>query len=44
VVVVGCSHPGVGEIIYAASEFGKVYGVIGGLHGFHDFNRLRVYL
>ena len=40
-VVVGCSHPGVGEIIDAASRFGKVYGVIGGFHGFHDFNRLR---
>jgi 7,8-dihydropterin-6-yl-methyl-4-(beta-D-ribofuranosyl)aminobenzene 5'-phosphate synthase len=40
-VVVGCSHPGVGEIIDAASTFGKVYGVIGGFHGFHDFNRLR---
>jgi 7,8-dihydropterin-6-yl-methyl-4-(beta-D-ribofuranosyl)aminobenzene 5'-phosphate synthase len=39
-VVVGCSHPGVGEILDAASRFGKVYGVIGGFHGFHDFNRL----
>jgi len=40
-VVVGCSHPGVGEIIDAASRFGEIYGVIGGFHGFHDFNRLR---
>ena len=40
-VMVGCSHPGVGEIIDAASRFGKVYGVIGGFHGFHDFSRLR---
>jgi len=39
-VVVGCSHPGVGEIIDAASRFGKVYGVIGGFHGFRDFSRL----
>ena len=39
-VMVGCSHPGVGEIIDAASNFGKVYGVIGGFHGFRDFNRL----
>jgi len=39
-VMVGCSHPGVGEIIDAASKFGKVYGVIGGFHGFRDFNRL----
>jgi len=40
-VVVGCSHPGVGEIINAASEFGKVYGIVGGFHGFHDFDKLR---
>jgi len=39
-VVVGCSHPGVGEILDAASRFGKVYGVIGGFHGFHSFSRL----
>jgi len=41
VVVVGCSHPGVGEIIDAASEFGKVYGIIGGLHGFREFDRVQ---
>jgi len=41
VVMVGCSHPGVSEIIQAASQFGKVSGIVGGLHGFHDFDRLR---
>jgi len=41
VVVTGCSHPGVGEILRAASRFGKVSGIVGGLHGFHDFDRLR---
>ena len=41
VVVTGCSHPGVGEILNVASQFGNVYGLIGGLHGFHDFDRLR---
>ena len=41
VVVVSCSHPGVSEIFQAASQFGKVYGIVGGLHGFHDFDRLR---
>lgn len=41
VVVVGCSHPGVGQIIHVASEFGKVCGIVGGLHGFSDFDRLR---
>ena len=39
-VVVGCSHPGVGNILDAASRFGKIYGIIGGLHGFHNFKRL----
>ena len=39
-VVVGCSHPGVGNILDAASRFGKVYGIVGGFHGFHDFDRL----
>jgi 7,8-dihydropterin-6-yl-methyl-4-(beta-D-ribofuranosyl)aminobenzene 5'-phosphate synthase len=40
VVVTGCSHPGVGAILDAASSHGKVYGIIGGLHGFRDFSRL----
>ena len=41
VVVTGCSHPGVGEIIDAASEFGEVCGIVGGLHGFNEFDRLK---
>jgi len=41
VIVAGCSHPGVGKIMDAASQFGKIYGIVGGLHGFHDFDRLR---
>ena len=40
IVVVGCSHPGVGSILDAASRFGKVYGIVGGFHGFHDLDRL----
>jgi 7,8-dihydropterin-6-yl-methyl-4-(beta-D-ribofuranosyl)aminobenzene 5'-phosphate synthase len=39
-VITGCSHPGVGEIMDAAAKFGKVYGIIGGFHGFSDFSRL----
>ena len=39
-VVVGCCHPGVGSILDAASGFGKVYGIVGGFHGFHDLDRL----
>jgi 7,8-dihydropterin-6-yl-methyl-4-(beta-D-ribofuranosyl)aminobenzene 5'-phosphate synthase len=38
VVIAGCSHPGVGRILKAASQFGEVRGLIGGLHGFKDFD------
>jgi 7,8-dihydropterin-6-yl-methyl-4-(beta-D-ribofuranosyl)aminobenzene 5'-phosphate synthase len=40
VVVTGCSHPGVGNILNVASCHGKIYGIIGGLHGFRDFSQL----
>ena len=40
-VVVGCSHPGVGEILDAALRWGKAYGIIGGFHGFRAFDRLK---
>jgi len=39
-VVTGCSHPGVGNILKAASKFGKLYGIAGGFHGFRDFKAL----
>jgi 7,8-dihydropterin-6-yl-methyl-4-(beta-D-ribofuranosyl)aminobenzene 5'-phosphate synthase len=39
-VVTGCSHPGVGNILDAASSLGKIYGIMGGFHGFSDFSRL----
>jgi metal-dependent hydrolase (beta-lactamase superfamily II) len=37
IVVTGCSHPAMRNILGAASKFGKVYGIAGGFHGFHDF-------
>lgn len=40
VVVTGCSHPGVGTILDAASSLGEIYGITGGLHGFRNFSRL----
>ncbi len=40
VVVVGCSHPGVGEILHAASRFGMPFALVGGLHGFREFEML----
>lgn len=32
VVIVGCSHPDMEEIIHSASRFGKIYGIVGGMH------------
>jgi 7,8-dihydropterin-6-yl-methyl-4-(beta-D-ribofuranosyl)aminobenzene 5'-phosphate synthase len=37
VLVVGCSHPPMDQIIAAAQQFGTIYGIIGGLHGFDHF-------
>ncbi len=33
IIIAGCSHPKMTHIIDAASRFGNVYGIIGGLHG-----------
>lgn len=33
VIVAGCSHPPLSDIITAAEQFGPVHGIIGGLHG-----------
>ncbi len=41
IVVVGCSHPGVGLILDSAAAAGRVYGIVGGFHGFDDFPRLK---
>jgi 7,8-dihydropterin-6-yl-methyl-4-(beta-D-ribofuranosyl)aminobenzene 5'-phosphate synthase len=41
VVIAGCSHPGVRNILSAASKVGKVSALIGGLHGFKEFSLLK---
>ena len=41
VVVAGCSHPGVGLILEAARRVGPVYALVGGLHGFDDFDAVK---
>jgi 7,8-dihydropterin-6-yl-methyl-4-(beta-D-ribofuranosyl)aminobenzene 5'-phosphate synthase len=33
VIVAGCSHPPLPQIVAAASRFGRVCGIVGGLHG-----------
>jgi 7,8-dihydropterin-6-yl-methyl-4-(beta-D-ribofuranosyl)aminobenzene 5'-phosphate synthase len=40
VVISGCAHPGVGPILEAASFYGKVSALIGGLHGFREYDLL----
>jgi len=37
VIIAGCSHPYMGYILDAAGKFGEIYGIIGGLHGFSEF-------
>jgi len=41
VVIAGCSHPGVQEILQAASSHGRVVTIIGGLHGFKEFDLIQ---
>ncbi len=41
VVVAGCSHPGVREILQASSSYGRVVTLIGGLHGFKEFDLIQ---
>jgi len=38
IVVTGCAHPSIGEILNVASNYGKVFGLIGGFHGFKEFH------
>jgi len=37
VLIVGCSHPRMADIIKTASQFGNVAAIIGGMHGFSEF-------
>jgi len=41
IIIAGCSHSGVGNILEAATQFGKPYALIGGLHGFNNFNLVK---
>jgi 7,8-dihydropterin-6-yl-methyl-4-(beta-D-ribofuranosyl)aminobenzene 5'-phosphate synthase len=40
VIITGCAHPGVGKVLDIASGMAPVRGIMGGLHGFDDFERL----
>ena len=40
VVIAGCSHPGLDYIMKVASKYGKIYMILGGFHGFDQFDIL----
>ncbi len=40
IVITGCAHPGLSAILNRASSIGYVYGIIGGFHGFEDYDLL----
>ena len=37
VVIAGCSHPRMEHILKAASQFGELHAIVGGLHGFSEY-------
>lgn len=39
-LIIGCAHPGVANTIRSINQFGPVKAIIGGLHGFDDFDLL----
>ena len=41
VVIGGCSHPGLENILNVARKQGKIYAVLGGFHGFNKFDALQ---
>ncbi len=41
ILLVGCSHPYMGKILSVTEEFGNLYGIIGGMHGFSEFELFR---
>ncbi|MBN2139056.1 MAG: MBL fold metallo-hydrolase [Sedimentisphaerales bacterium] len=40
IVVTGCAHPGLENILEKARPLGKIYGVVGGFHGFAKLQEL----
>jgi len=41
VLITGCSHPGLENILDIARDYGKIYAVVGGFHGFNRFEMLK---
>jgi len=40
IVITGCAHPGLERILKTAGSLGRIYGVLGGFHGFSKFAEL----
>ena len=40
VVLTGCAHPGLYNIITKARDFGEIYAIVGGFHGFNDMQSI----
>jgi len=40
ILITGCAHPGLERILQAAGSLGRIYGVLGGFHGFSKFDEL----
>ena len=40
VLITGCSHPGLENIVSVVKKFGNIHAVIGGFHGFNKFDAL----
>jgi len=41
VVITGCAHSGINNILNSADKLGKVYALIGGFHDFEEYNLLK---
>jgi len=41
VVITGCAHSGISNILKSAKKLGKVYALIGGFHDFEEYNLLK---
>ena len=41
IIIAGCAHPGLENIIDKAKQLGKIYGIMGGFHGFAKLEKLQ---
>ena len=40
-ILTGCAHPGLSKIIDYTEKYGKIYGIMGGFHGFAELEKLK---